>query len=104
MDERDDMQAKLGTTDRRHMILIIGISRGIGRGLAAEYLRRGWFVIGTVRSSAVAPELTKDRIPNLRACKVPESCCSNSRDARRRSGSLGPRATRECSSPKVQRP
>ena len=51
------MQAKLGTTDRRHTILIIGISRGIGRGLAAEYLRRGWFVIGTVRSSAVAQEL-----------------------------------------------
>jgi len=51
------MQAKLGTTDRRHTILIIGISRGIGRGLAAEYLRRGWFVIGTVRSSTVIPEL-----------------------------------------------
>src|ERR1700681_4893861 len=57
MHERNDMQAKLGTADRRHTILIIGISRGIGRGLAAEYLRRGWFVIGTVRSSTVAPEL-----------------------------------------------
>jgi hypothetical protein len=57
MNERNDMQAKLGTADRRHTILIIGISRGIGRGLAAEYLRRGWFVIGTVRSSTVAPEL-----------------------------------------------
>ena len=57
MDERDDTEAKLGATDRRHTILIIGISRGIGRGLAAEYLRRGWFVIGTVRSSTVAPEL-----------------------------------------------
>ena len=51
MDERNDMQAKLGATGRRHTILIIGISRGVGRGLAAEYLRRGWFVIGTVRSS-----------------------------------------------------
>src|SRR5258706_7880268 len=51
------MQAKLGTTDRRHTILIIGISRGIGRGLAAEYLRRGWFVIGTVRSSTAAADL-----------------------------------------------
>src|SRR5882757_5662867 len=29
------------TTIRRPTILIIGISRGIGRGLAAEYLRRG---------------------------------------------------------------
>src|SRR5258706_1727998 len=55
--ERNDMQSKLGTTDRRYTILIIGISRGIGRGLAAEYLRRGWFVIGTVRSSTFAPEL-----------------------------------------------
>ena len=61
MNERNDMQAKLGTTDRRHTILIIGISRGIGRGLAAEYLRRGWFVIGTVRSSTVAPELASAR-------------------------------------------
>ncbi len=57
MDERNDMQAKLGATDRRRTILIIGISRGIGRGLAAEYLRRGWFVIGTVRSSTAAPGL-----------------------------------------------
>src|SRR5258708_38549268 len=51
------MQSKLGTTDRRYTILIIGISRGSGRGLAAAYLRRGWFVIGTVRSSTFAPEL-----------------------------------------------
>jgi NAD(P)-dependent dehydrogenase (short-subunit alcohol dehydrogenase family) len=32
------------------VVLVVGISRGIGRGLAAEYLRRGWSVIGTVRS------------------------------------------------------
>ena len=51
MNERNDMQAKLGTTDRRLTILIIEISRGIGRGLAAEYLRRGWFVIGTIPST-----------------------------------------------------
>ena len=57
MNERNDKQAKLGTADRRHTILIIGISRGIGRGLAAEYLQSGWFVIRTVRSSTVAPEL-----------------------------------------------
>jgi NAD(P)-dependent dehydrogenase (short-subunit alcohol dehydrogenase family) len=29
--------------------LIIGASRGLGLGLAAEYLQRGWNVIGTVR-------------------------------------------------------
>jgi NAD(P)-dependent dehydrogenase (short-subunit alcohol dehydrogenase family) len=34
----------------RRVVLLIGISRGIGRGLAAEFLRRGWSVIGTVRS------------------------------------------------------
>jgi hypothetical protein len=44
MNERNDMQPKLGTIDRRHTILIIGIWRGIARGLAAEYLRRGWFI------------------------------------------------------------
>ena len=39
-------------TDDRRTVLIIGISRGIGRGLTAEYLRRGWSVIGTVRTPA----------------------------------------------------
>ena len=29
--------------------LIVGASRGLGLGLAEEYLRRGWSVIGTVR-------------------------------------------------------
>jgi len=29
MSERNDMQARLGTTDRRYTILIIGISLGI---------------------------------------------------------------------------
>ena len=32
--------------------LIVGASRGIGLGLAEEYLRRGWRVIGTVRDEA----------------------------------------------------
>lgn len=39
-------------TDDRRTVLIIGISRGIGRGLTAGYLRRGWSVIGTVRTPA----------------------------------------------------
>jgi NAD(P)-dependent dehydrogenase (short-subunit alcohol dehydrogenase family) len=39
----------MSARDRR-VVLVIGISRGIGRGLAAEFLRRGWSVIGTVRS------------------------------------------------------
>jgi NAD(P)-dependent dehydrogenase (short-subunit alcohol dehydrogenase family) len=57
MPERSDMQSKPMATDHRRSILIIGISRGIGRGLTAEYLRRGWFVIGTVRSPTAAPGL-----------------------------------------------
>jgi NAD(P)-dependent dehydrogenase (short-subunit alcohol dehydrogenase family) len=31
--------------------LIVGASRGLGLGLAAEYLERGWTVIGTVRGT-----------------------------------------------------
>ena len=31
-------------------VLIIGASRGLGLGLAREYLRRGWNVVATVRS------------------------------------------------------
>ena len=37
-------------TDRT--ALIVGASRGLGLGLGAEYLRRGWRVIGTVRDDA----------------------------------------------------
>jgi NAD(P)-dependent dehydrogenase (short-subunit alcohol dehydrogenase family) len=32
--------------------LIIGASRGLGLGLAKEYLKRGWYVVATVRGSA----------------------------------------------------
>jgi NAD(P)-dependent dehydrogenase (short-subunit alcohol dehydrogenase family) len=35
--------------------LIIGASRGLGLGLAREYLGRGWQVIGTVRGSVRTP-------------------------------------------------
>ncbi|MFC5144961.1 SDR family NAD(P)-dependent oxidoreductase [Streptomyces aureoversilis] len=38
-------------TDTRKTALIVGASRTLGLGLAAEYLRRGWNVIGTVRGS-----------------------------------------------------
>ncbi|MGW1892228.1 SDR family NAD(P)-dependent oxidoreductase [Streptomyces sp. NPDC002004] len=36
-------------TDTRKTALVVGSSRGLGLGLAAEYLARGWDVIGTVR-------------------------------------------------------
>jgi NAD(P)-dependent dehydrogenase (short-subunit alcohol dehydrogenase family) len=32
--------------------LIVGASRGLGAALAAEYLKRGWSVVGTVRGTA----------------------------------------------------
>ncbi|MER0478661.1 SDR family oxidoreductase [Streptomyces sp. Edi2] len=38
-------------TDIRKTALVIGASRTLGLGIAAEYLRRGWDVIGTVRGS-----------------------------------------------------
>jgi NAD(P)-dependent dehydrogenase (short-subunit alcohol dehydrogenase family) len=39
-------------------ILLIGASRGLGLGLAAEYLARGWHVVATARDPARADGLT----------------------------------------------
>jgi NAD(P)-dependent dehydrogenase (short-subunit alcohol dehydrogenase family) len=33
-------------------ILLIGASRGLGHAMAAEFLKRGWHVVGTVRGTA----------------------------------------------------
>jgi NAD(P)-dependent dehydrogenase (short-subunit alcohol dehydrogenase family) len=41
-----------GATAEARTVLIVGASRGLGLGLAAEFLRRGMKVIGTVRSDA----------------------------------------------------
>lgn len=41
-------------------VLILGASRGLGLALAAEYLARGWNVIGTVRSGGLP--LSHDRL------------------------------------------
>ena len=38
-------------TDQTKTVLIVGASRGLGLGLAHEYHKRGWRVIGTVRST-----------------------------------------------------
>ncbi|MCS0635948.1 SDR family oxidoreductase [Streptomyces sp. LP05-1] len=38
-------------TDTRETALVVGASRTLGLGIAAEYLRRDWDVIGTVRGS-----------------------------------------------------
>lgn len=40
------------TTLLNKTILLIGASRGLGYAMAAEYLKHGWNVVGTVRGSA----------------------------------------------------
>jgi NAD(P)-dependent dehydrogenase (short-subunit alcohol dehydrogenase family) len=40
---------------KQQTALIVGASRGLGLALVAEYLKRGWRVIGTVRGSAHTP-------------------------------------------------
>lgn len=35
-----------------HTILLIGASRGLGHAMAAEFLKKGWNVVGTVRGGA----------------------------------------------------
>jgi NAD(P)-dependent dehydrogenase (short-subunit alcohol dehydrogenase family) len=35
--------------DRRPTLLLIGASRGLGLAMAAEFLKRGWNVVGTAR-------------------------------------------------------
>jgi NAD(P)-dependent dehydrogenase (short-subunit alcohol dehydrogenase family) len=39
-------------TEDRPTVLLVGASRGLGYAMAAEFLNRGWNVIGTVRSPA----------------------------------------------------
>ncbi len=40
------------TDQARPTILLIGASRGLGHAMAAEFLKKGWNVIGTVRGEA----------------------------------------------------
>ena len=35
--------------DNLRTILLIGASRGLGHAMAAEFLKKGWNVVGTVR-------------------------------------------------------
>jgi NAD(P)-dependent dehydrogenase (short-subunit alcohol dehydrogenase family) len=42
----------MSTTLPGKTILLIGASRGLGCAMAAEYLKHGWTVVGTVRGSA----------------------------------------------------
>jgi NAD(P)-dependent dehydrogenase (short-subunit alcohol dehydrogenase family) len=40
------------STDHSRTILIVGASRGLGHAMAAEFLKKGWNVVGTVRGKA----------------------------------------------------
>jgi NAD(P)-dependent dehydrogenase (short-subunit alcohol dehydrogenase family) len=42
----------LSDTQKPPTILIVGASRGLGHAMAAEFLKKGWNVIGTVRGKA----------------------------------------------------
>ena len=39
-------------SDNSRTILLIGASRGLGHAMAAEFLKKGWTVVGTVRGDA----------------------------------------------------
>jgi NAD(P)-dependent dehydrogenase (short-subunit alcohol dehydrogenase family) len=43
--------------DTASTILLIGASRGLGHAIAAEFLKRGWNVVGTVRAGATPTPL-----------------------------------------------
>jgi NAD(P)-dependent dehydrogenase (short-subunit alcohol dehydrogenase family) len=43
--------------DAAPTILIIGASRGLGHAMAAEFVKKGWNVVGTVRGGATRTEL-----------------------------------------------
>ena len=44
-------------SDSAGSILLIGASRGLGHAMAAEFLKRGWAVVGTVRDPAARTPL-----------------------------------------------
>ncbi len=55
----------------QHTALLLGASRGLGLGLAREYLARGWRVIATARDNAKNLEaLAKEANNNLRIERV----------------------------------
>jgi NAD(P)-dependent dehydrogenase (short-subunit alcohol dehydrogenase family) len=57
--------------DNKNTALILGASRGLGLGLAREFLSRGWRVIGTAREDAAKLEaLGRDAGGNLRIERV----------------------------------
>jgi NAD(P)-dependent dehydrogenase (short-subunit alcohol dehydrogenase family) len=49
-ESRDPMQQSHAESGRS--ILLVGASRGLGHAMAAEFLKKGWNVLGTVRGTA----------------------------------------------------
>ncbi len=45
------------STDDAETVLIIGASRGLGLAMAAQYLKKGWHVVGTVRGHGARTKL-----------------------------------------------
>lgn len=42
----------MSTESSRQTILLVGASRGLGHAMAAEFLKKGWNVVGTVRDAS----------------------------------------------------
>ena len=51
-DPNEQEAPAMPTNPPNKTILLIGASRGLGYAMAAEYLKRGWNVVGTVRGKA----------------------------------------------------
>ena len=39
------------SSNSRQRVLLVGASRGLGLAMAAEFVKKGWFILGTVRES-----------------------------------------------------
>lgn len=52
IDHANEGESFMSITSAPRTILIIGASRGLGHAMAAEFLKKGWNVVGTVRSGA----------------------------------------------------
>src|SRR3546814_7973976 len=50
--KRGSAMARPTGNEARPSILLIGASRGLGHAMAAELLKKGWHVVGTVREQA----------------------------------------------------
>ncbi len=59
MTRNSDMSSAAATSDSRPVVLITGVSSGIGQAIAEDLLGRGFHVLGSVRRSEDAAELRR---------------------------------------------